>query len=77
MAELPRDLGDGLVLRRATVDDADDLADFNVRMHSDDPKDPELGLGIWTRELLSGRHPAVGPDDITGVADETLVGGIL
>jgi len=69
MTDPPRDLGDGLALRRATADDADELAAFNVRMHSDDPEHPEEWLGAWTRDLLGGGHPTTGPDDVTVVTD--------
>jgi len=69
MDELPRDLDDGLLLRWATADDADELAAFNVRIHSDNPKEPEVWLGHWTRDLLGGKHPTTAPEDVTVVTD--------
>ena len=49
---LPEDLGDGLVMRAATADDAPAIADFNAVVHGD----PASGtrneaVGIWTGDL--------------------------
>ncbi|MGW8318807.1 MAG: GNAT family N-acetyltransferase [Candidatus Promineifilaceae bacterium] len=74
--DLPRDLGDGLVLRWAKASDADALAEFNFRMHNDSPGGvPEIWLKSWTHELMSGSHPTTGPADITMVVDESRGGG--
>jgi hypothetical protein len=67
---LPKDLGDGLVLRWATAKDIEELADFNIRVHSDDPEDPELWLGHWVRDLMNGKHPTTKPEDFTVVVDK-------
>jgi len=69
MSETIRDLGDGLILRTADPEDAEELAAFNVRLHSDDLAEPDQGLGHWTRELLSGRHPTTGAEDFTVVTN--------
>ncbi len=74
---LPRDLGDGLVLRWSSAADADALAEFNVRIHSDDPGEPEEFLGHWTRDLLSGRHPTSKPEDFSIVVDEAAGGEVV
>lgn len=74
---LPRDLGAGLVLRWATPEDTEELAAFNVQMHSDDPAEPEEHLRIWTRDLTSGRHPTVGAEDFTVVVDQNDDGRIV
>jgi hypothetical protein len=66
---LPRDLGDGLILRWATPEDSEELAAFNIRIHSDSPDEPETELGAWTRDLMNGRHPTTGPSDFTVVVD--------
>jgi GNAT superfamily N-acetyltransferase len=67
-----RDLGDGLVLRRASVEDADALADMNSRMHSDDgPDRPFDRIGAWTRDLLAPNHPTTRPSDFTIVEEES------
>ena len=48
-----RDLGDGLVLRRSTPQDALALAEFNAGLHSDNgPENPDQGVAAWTRDLL-------------------------
>ena len=74
---LPRPVGEGLLMRRATAADTEALAAFNVRLHSDDPDSPELWLGEWTRDLMGGNHPTVGPEDITVVTDENAGGRIV
>jgi hypothetical protein len=66
---LPRDLGDGLLLRWATPEDTEALAAFNVRIHSDSDSDPETELGDWTRDLMNGRHPTTSAGDFTVVVD--------
>lgn len=63
-----RDLGDGLILRRSTSDDAEALVEFNSAIHSDDEQDGRC-LASWTRDLLSGSHPTFRPDDFTIVEE--------
>ncbi|MCA1665916.1 MAG: GNAT family N-acetyltransferase, partial [Thermomicrobia bacterium] len=65
---LPRDLGDGLVLRRATVDDAEILADFNAQVHQD-LEEPDVGIDVWTRDMMRGDHPTTGAGDFLVVED--------
>jgi predicted acetyltransferase len=67
--DLPRDLGNGLLLRWATPEDAEELAAFNVRIHSDSDEEPETELGDWTQDLMNGRHPTTGAGDFTVVVD--------
>jgi len=69
-----RDLGDGLIMRRSTHADADQLAAFNSRIHGDDKPDP--GIGVWTRDLLSGKHPTFGSDDFL-LIENTRSGKII
>ena len=64
-------------MRRATSADTEELAAFNVRLHSDDPDNPERWLGEWTRDLMRGNHPTTGPDDVTVVVDEEEGGKIV
>ena len=66
---LPRDLGDGLLLRWATPTDAEELAAFNSRIHSDDPDEPAPFLGDWTRDLMNNHHPTTQASDFTVVVD--------
>ncbi len=66
---LIRDLGDGLVLRHATPEDADALAEFNGRIHSDFEGEIESHVATWTRDLLLKPHPTFSPGDFTIVED--------
>ncbi|MCB0103826.1 MAG: GNAT family N-acetyltransferase [Anaerolineales bacterium] len=72
-----RDLGGGLILRRASKADADALAEINSRMHSDDgPDKPNLGIAEWIRDLVTKPHPTMEPGDFT-VVEETATGRIV
>jgi len=76
--DLPRNLGEGLVLRWATTDDVQNLADFNFKQLNDPPNgEPALWLKDWTFELLNGQHPTTGRDDYTVVIDENQNGAIV
>ncbi|MBP6016881.1 MAG: GNAT family N-acetyltransferase [Candidatus Promineofilum sp.] len=66
---LLRDLGDGLILRWATPDDVEELAQFNMAMHSDDPEEPDSRLYHWTYDLMRGNHPTTQASDFTLVVD--------
>ena len=67
-------LGDGLRLRFATVDDIEALAQFNGRIHGDDGFNAFVAQ--WTREFASPSHPTCGPDNVTMVED-TSTGQIV
>ena len=56
-------LDDGLVLRFATIDDIEPLAQFNGRIHS------SPFVAQWTREFTSPSHPTCGPSNVTLVED--------
>jgi hypothetical protein len=67
---LIKDLGDGLILRRATSEDAEQLAEFNAHIHmQDDSKEPDQRVAQWTGDLLTRSHPTTGPADFTIVED--------
>lgn len=67
---LPRDLGDGLVLRYATPADVEALAQFNGRIHgSERPDHFDPMVAAWTRDFMSERHPTCGPSNVTLVED--------
>ena len=72
-----RDLGDGLVLRRATPSDTEALARFNCSIHcgprSEDP--PEV-IAAWVSDLMSGNHPTFSPGDFT-IVEDTRTGQIV
>ena len=63
-----RDLGEGLIIRRSTAEDAIPLAKFNKEIHSEDEWD-EKGLVDWTLDLISGESPTFNTDDFTIVED--------
>ncbi len=65
MTELPKRLGDDLVMRRATAADGDELAAFNQRVHG------EPGIDAWTRDLMEKPHPAFRLEDFTIVEDQS------
>lgn len=74
---LLRDLGNGLILRRASVEDAEALADINGRMHSDEgPDKPDRHIAAWVRDLVSRPHPTLRAADFT-VVEETATGRIV
>ncbi len=73
---LIEDLGDGLILRHATPADAETLADFNSRVHSDDGWDqPEAFLYHWTHDSLTKPHPTLKPSDFL-IVEDTVKGRI-
>jgi hypothetical protein len=72
-----RDLGDGLILRHSTPEDAAALADFNSRIHSNNGWDqPDDRLGEWTKDLLTKPHPTFGSGDFT-IVEEQATGRIV
>lgn len=74
---LPRDLGDGLWLRWATPKDAEEVARFNLSMHSDNPDEPEMGLYYWVHDLMRGDHPTTRASDFTVVVDSNAENRIV
>jgi hypothetical protein len=76
-ATLPRDLGNGLILRWATPADTDAIVTFNAKIHSDHgPEKPDERVGVWTRDLLSGDHPTCQASDFT-VVEEPATGQVV
>jgi len=72
-----RDLGDGLILRRATVADTEALAAFNAEVHfARDTQEPDEGVAARTRDLMAGDHPTSGAGDFT-VVEDTHTGAIV
>jgi len=67
-------LGDGLILRFATVADIEPLAQFNGRIHGGDHFSPFIAQ--WTREFVSPSHPTCGPDNVT-IVEDTNTGQIV
>lgn len=70
-----KDLGGGLILRRSTVADTEQIAAFQSRIHSENPSGPDERIAWWIRDLLSGKHPTFNIDDFT-VVEDTAAGKI-
>jgi hypothetical protein len=70
-----RDLGNGLIMRRSTPQDADALAEFNGKIHGENELDTQR-VAAWTRDLLARPHPTLRPDDFT-IIEETASGRIV
>jgi predicted acetyltransferase len=74
---LPRELGDGLVLRFVTPADVEALAQFNGRIHgSERPDHFDPMVAAWTRDFCSEQHPTCGPSNVFLVED-TRAGKIV
>src|SRR5215212_4547216 len=76
-----KDLGDGLILRRASRDDAEAVAAFNSRVHLSsgcpfEQREPHRGVAAFTRDLMSGNHPTCDASDFT-VIEDTTTGSIV
>lgn len=72
---IPRDLGNGLLLRRSTGADAERLSEFNAHIHGEDEQDARA-VGAWTRDLFSGKHPTFNSADFT-IVEDTRSGKIV
>ena len=76
-----KDLGGGLILRRASRDDAEAVAAFNSRVHLSsggpfEQREPHRGVAAFTRDLMSGNHPTCDASDFT-VIEDTTTGSIV
>lgn len=72
-----KDLGGGLVIRRATLEDAGELAAFNAGIHKDPgATEPQAGVHAWTSDLISGEHPTFETGDFL-VVEDTNTGKIV
>ncbi|MDP9354268.1 MAG: GNAT family N-acetyltransferase [Chloroflexota bacterium] len=73
----PRNLGDGLVLRRARSEDGDAVAEFHANTLLDIGETPPLErLYYWILDLMRGKHPTFTPADFT-LVEETATGKIV
>ncbi len=82
LAEKHRELGEGLILRRASREDAEAVAQFNARVHHSsggadfDQRESHLGVAAFTRDLMGGTHPTCDATDFT-VVEDTRTGSIV
>jgi hypothetical protein len=70
-----RELDDGLVIRRACLEDTEALVNFNVAIHQENEWDAK-GLDHWTRDLISGEGPTFKTGDFT-IVEDTQSGAIV
>ena len=71
-----RDLGSGLLMRRATPEDADALSEFNANIHGGDDQNERKGVAAWTRDLLTRSHATFQPGDFI-IVEEASSGRIV
>jgi GNAT superfamily N-acetyltransferase len=70
------DLGDGLILRRTSVDDTEALVQFNGEVHKDPDEDFAEHVAVWVRDLMTKPHPTFKPEDFT-IVEDTKTGQIV
>ncbi|MFL5733263.1 MAG: GNAT family N-acetyltransferase, partial [Chloroflexia bacterium] len=67
---LPREVGDGLVMRRARLEDRERVAEFHANTLLDVGETPPLErLYAFVLDLMSGEHPTFTPGDFLVVED--------
>jgi hypothetical protein len=72
-----RDLGDGLVLRWSTAADTERVASLYAQVFRPREEAPlNWHVPLWTRDLFSGRHPHIAPQDFA-VVDDTRTGTLV
>jgi GNAT superfamily N-acetyltransferase len=67
--DVTRDLGDGLLLRRATPADIPVITELMSRVFAFRGQEQHPNVGAWIDDLASGRHPTVTAEDFLFVAD--------
>jgi hypothetical protein len=68
--EIIRKIDENLILRHASLADAEALAKFNVEIHQENEWDAK-SLRDWTLDLISGKGPTFDTGDFTIVEDTT------
>jgi hypothetical protein len=72
-----RDLGNGLILRRSTVEDTPALVAFHGDLHREPGADePQENVAAWARDLMRGDHPTFDVGDFT-IVEDTSTGAIV
>ncbi len=72
-----RDLGDGLLVRRASRADAEELSGFDAMVHGNMQENiPDERVRVWVQDLLTRPHPTFAPGDFT-VVEDTASGKIV
>ncbi len=68
-SDILRDLGDGLIMRRAVKRDKNALLEFNIKVHGDFVKH-------WIIDLMNGKLPTFQPGDFI-IVEDTNTGAIV
>ncbi len=72
-----RDLGDGLILRRARREDTEAVARLNAEVFCNpETREPSESMAAWTMDMLARPHPTITPDDYT-VVERTEDGALV
>ena len=72
-----KDLGNGLILRRASKKDTEALVEFNGRVHAEPGSDdPFEAIAVWVHDLMTRPHPTFDPNDFT-IVEDTKKGKIV
>jgi GNAT superfamily N-acetyltransferase len=69
-----RELGDGLIMRLARVEDTEEMGQFMGRVFGGDRFDEQAV--VWIRSVMTESHPIIGPSNFTLVQD-TRAGKIV
>lgn len=65
-----RDLGDGLILRWSTIDDAEEIVYLTSMVFRNGPNDPpNMATAMLMQETMTGRYPPMGAGDVAVVED--------
>jgi hypothetical protein len=74
---VPQDLGEGLILRRATVADTESLIALHAEvLHDPGEQEPDESVITWSRDLIERDHPTFEVGDFT-VVEDTRSGAIV
>lgn len=72
-----RDVGDGLILRRARREDAEAVAKLNAEVFCNrETREPSEFMAAWTMDMLTRPHPTITPADYT-VVERTSDGALV
>jgi hypothetical protein len=76
--DILEELGEGLILRRSSPDDAEALAKFCGDIHADTGEGEDFAehIAIWVRDLMTKPHPTFKPEDFT-IVEDTNTGEIV
>lgn len=71
-----REIGNGLMLRWSVASDSERIGTLYSEVFRGKDEPPNQGMRVWTRDLMSGQHPHIGPGDFALVED-THTGAVV